>query len=60
MDHTADDTWGLQIRVRTRKLFFLFLNQNICTQKNSLDETGLLSTQNMFKLMGKKIIAILR
>ena len=21
---------GLQIRVRTRKLFFLFLNQNIC------------------------------
>ena len=30
------------------------------TQKNRLDETVLLSTQNTFKLMDKKIIAILR
>ena len=29
------------------------------TQKNRLDETVLLITQNMFKLMGKKIITIL-
>ena len=29
------------------------------TQKNHLDEAVLLSTQNMFKLMGKKIITIL-
>ena len=38
----------LQIRVRNRKLFFLFLNQKICwrTQNNHLDDTVLLSTQN--------------
>ena len=30
------------------------------TQKNRLDETVLLSTINMFKLMDKKIITILR
>ena len=30
------------------------------TEKNRLDETVLLSIQNMFKLMDKKIIAILR
>ena len=29
------------------------------TQKNRLNETVLLSTQNMFKLMGKKLISIL-
>ena len=29
------------------------------TQKNRLNETVLLSTQNMFKLMGKEINAIL-
>ena len=29
------------------------------TQKNRLNETVLLSTQNIFKLMGKKIITIL-
>ena len=52
---------GLQIRVRTEKLFFLFLNQNICCgySKNRLNEKILLSTQNMFKLMGKEINAIL-
>ena len=35
-------------------LTFIFLG---CTQKNRLSETVLLSTQNMFKQMGKKIIA---
>ena len=44
---------------------FLFHNQNIYflgTQKNCLNETVLLSTQNiiMLKQMGKKIFTILR
>ena len=30
------------------------------TQKNHLNETFLLSTQNMLKLMGKKILTFLR
>ena len=36
-----------QIRVRNRKLFFLFLNQKylVCTQNNHLDDMVLLSTQ---------------
>ena len=42
---------GLQIRVNTEKLFFLFLNQNMLwvlkLQKNLLNETVLLSTQNI-------------
>ena len=41
------------LRVRTGKLFFLFLSQNIYamgTQKNRLNETVLFSTQ----LMGKE------
>ena len=35
-------------QIKMRKLFFLFLNQNICcvgTQKNRLNETVLLSTK---------------
>ena len=39
----------LQIRVLTGKLFFLFLNQNICCRYS----------KHMFKLMGKQINAIL-
>ena len=37
------------LRVLTQKLVFLFLNQNICcgTQKNRLNETVLLSIQNI-------------
>ena len=40
---------GLQIRVRNWKLLFLFLNQTyvVGTQKNRLNETVLLSTQNI-------------
>ena len=48
---------------RVTKLFFLFLNQNICCgySKKRLSETVLLSTENiMLKLMGKKIFTILR
>ena len=41
------ETVGLQIRMCTKKLFFLFLNQVVGTQKNRLDETVLLSTQNI-------------
>ena len=43
-----DLTTGLQIRVRNFKIFFLFLNQNICCgySKNSLNTTFFLSTQN--------------
>ena len=40
---------GLQLRAHTKKLMFLFLNQNICCgySKNCLNETVLLSTQNI-------------
>ena len=41
---------GLQIRVHTGKLYFLFLNQNICCGEHP---------KLMFKLMGKEINAIL-
>ena len=52
----------LSVRMRTKKLNFLFLNQNICCgySKNRLSETVLLSTQNMLKLMAKTIFIILR
>ena len=45
---TNDSVSGTQIRVCNWKIFFLFLNQNICfgTPKNHLDETVLLSPQN--------------
>ena len=44
---------GHQIRVRNWKLLFLFLNQNIYvvgTQKDRLNETVLLNTQNIYVL----------
>ena len=56
----AHDT-SLQIRVHIWKLFFLFLNQNIClgTQKNRLIETvSFEHPKHMFKLMGKETNAI--
>ena len=46
---------GLQIRVCTRKLFFLFLNQNPSQWDGSFEHP-----KHMFQLMDKKIIAILR
>ena len=56
-------TWpGSQIRVCNEKLFSYFSTKTyvVVTQKNRLTEMVLLSTQNMFKLMHKKIITILR
>ena len=55
-------TAGLKLRVPKRKIIFLFLNQNICcgSSKNRLNEMDLMSTQNMLKIMGKKLFPILR
>ena len=56
-------TPGLQIRVPIGKLFFLFLIQNICcgNSKEPSQGDGLFEhPKNMFKLMGEKIIKILR
>ena len=53
---------GLQIRVRTGKLFFLFLNQNIgCgyTKEPSQRDSSFEHPKHMFKLMGEEINAIL-
>ena len=51
-------------RVCTKKLIFLFINQNICygySKEPAQYETVLLIAQNiMFKLMGMKIFTILR
>ena len=44
---------GLQIRVCTGKLFFLFLNQDICCRYSKE------LSRYMFKLMGMEINAIL-
>ena len=52
---------GPQIRVCNRKLFFLFLNQNICCEfsKESPRWDGSFGhPKHMFELMGKKIITI--
>ena len=54
---------GLQIRVCTGKLFSLFLIQNICfgySKKTSQGDSSFEHPKHMFKLMGKKIIKILR
>ena len=53
---------ALKVKSAYQKIIFLFLNQNIfCVySKNRLNETVLLSTHNMLKLMGKKIVTILR
>ena len=54
---------GLQIRVWNRKLLFLFLNQNICcgdSKEPSWWDGSLEHPKHMFKLMGQKIITILR
>ena len=50
------------VRVCDEKIIFYFSTKTYVegTQKNHLNETVLLSTQNMLKLMGKKIFTILR
>ena len=54
---------GLQIRVRIEKLFSLFLIQNICcgySKEPSQWDGSFEHPKHMFKLMGKKIIKLLR
>ena len=53
---------GPQIRVHNRKLFFLFLNQNICCgySKEPSMRRFFEHPKRMLKLMGKKIITNLR
>ena len=49
---------GVQIRVRTGKLFFLFLNQNICcgySKEPSQRDGSFEHPKHMFKLTGKEI-----
>ena len=53
---------GPQIRVRNWKLFFLFLNQNICcgySEEPSHRDGSFEHPRHMFRLMDKKIITIL-
>ena len=53
---------GLQIRVCNRKLFFLFLNQNICcgcSKEPSRRDNSFEHPKHMYKLMDKKIITLL-
>ena len=53
---------GPQIRVRKGKLFFLFLNQNLCcgySKEPSHREGSFEHPKHLFKLMDKKIIPIL-
>ena len=53
---------GLQIRVHTGKLFFLFLNQNLCcgySKEPSQWDGSFEQPKHMFKLMGKEINTIL-
>ena len=50
---------GPQIRVRNRKLFFLFLNQNICcgySKEPSQRDGSFELPKHMFTLMGNKMI----
>ena len=54
---------GPQVRVHNWKLFFLFPNQNMCCgySKEPFRWDGSLErTKHMFKLMDRKVIAILR
>ena len=61
--HDVISNSGPQIRVRNWKLFFLFLYQNICcgySKEPSRWDGSFEHPKYMFKLMDKKIIAILR
>ena len=53
--HLKPGEWERGLRVRIEKIVFLFLNQNIYdvgTQKNRLNETVLLITQNIHNDVG--------
>ena len=61
-DHVSKSLSGLQIRVRTGKLFFLLLNQYICcgySKETSQSDGSFEHPKHMLKLMGKEINAIL-
>ena len=54
---------GLKLRVCNKNVIFLFLNQNICcgySKEPSQWDGSFEHPKHMFKLMGKKIMAILR
>ena len=54
---------GLKLTVRNRKIIFLFFNQNLCcgySKEPSQWDGSFEQPRHMFKLMDKKIIAILR
>ena len=46
--------------MQRKKSYFSTKTYGVGTQMNRLNETVLLSTQNLLKLMGKKIFTILR
>ena len=53
---------GIQIRAHTGKLYFLFLNRNICcgySKEPSKWDGSFGHPKHMFQLMGKEIDAIL-
>ena len=50
---------GLSLRVRVKNNYFSTKTYVVGTQKNRLNETVLLSSQNMFKQVDKKIATIL-
>ena len=61
-DGAMQELSDLQIRVHTGKLFFLFLNQNICcgySKERSQWDGSFEHPKHMFKLMDKEINAIL-
>ena len=54
---------GLKLRVCTRKIIFLFLNQNVCcgySKVQSQCDSSFEHPNHMLKIMGKKILTILR
>ena len=62
VSHKICSLTGPQIRVHNRSLIFLFLNQNICcgySKEPSRRDSSFENPKHVFKMMGKKIIAIL-
>ena len=63
VDKDLNSKSGPQIRVRKRKLFFLFLSQSICcgcSKELSHRDSSFEHQKHMFKQIDKKIITILR
>ena len=54
---------GLKLRVRTRKMIFLFLNRRICfgnSKEPSRCDNSFEHPKHMLKIIGKTIFTILR